>query len=125
MGKISRVDVSKDLIDIRRDLSVSTRPRKPGPPERMDGMTIGIVDMDPRHPAPHAGEVHPDGDEILFVISGRIRVIGESDLEDAVELGAGEMCIVQKGEWHLVQTLEVGQLIHITPGPHGDYRRIH
>jgi len=125
MGKITRVNVAKEIIDIRRDLSVSTRLRKPGPPERIDGMTIGIVVIDPKQASPHAGEVHPDGDEILLVISGRIRVIGESDPENGLELGAGEMCIVEKGEWHLLQTLEAGQLIHITPGPRGDYRRIH
>ena len=122
MGKIARVDVSRDVIDIRRDLSISTRVRKPGPPERIDGMTMGVVGLVPDAPAPHKGEVHPDGDEILYVISGKVRVIGESDSSAAVELGAGEACIVPKGEWHRVQVIERGQLIHITAGPNGGYR---
>ena len=25
------------------------------------------------HSAPHEGEVHPDGDEILYVISGKVK----------------------------------------------------
>ena len=124
MSKIIRVDVARELIDIRPDLSVSTRMRQPGPPERIDGMTVGIVTMDPDQAPPHAGEVHPDGDEILFVISGRVRVSGESDGAAAIELGPGQACIVRKGEWHRVHALEPGQLVHITPGPNGGYRLI-
>jgi quercetin dioxygenase-like cupin family protein len=124
MAKITRVDVSHDVIDIRRDLSIGTRVHRPGPPQRIEGMTMGVVEIRPEAPTPHAGEVHPDGDEILYVISGKVRVIGESDPAAAVELGPGGACIVSKGEWHRVQTLEAGQLIHITPGPNGDYRRL-
>lgn len=120
MSKITPVDVSRYSIDIHRDLSVSTRPRKPGPPERIDGMTVGIVTMN--HDAPHGGEVHPDGDEILYVISGKLRVTGDSEPNAAIELGAGDACIVQKGEWHRVSILEPTQLIHITPGPNGEHR---
>ena len=122
MGQIVRIDVSQDMINIRRDLSISTRVRKPGPPQRIVGMTMGVVGLDPDAPAPHAVEVHPDGGEILYVISGKVRVIGESDPSAVVELGAGEACIVAKGEWHSLQIIEGGQLIHIALGPQGEYR---
>ena len=120
MNKITRIDVSRYLFDIHRDLSVSPRASKPGPPERIDGMTIGIVTMS--HDAPHRGEVHPDGDEILYVISGRLRVTGESEPNDPIEMGPDDACIVRRGEWHRVNVLEKTQLIHITPGPNGDHR---
>lgn len=120
MSKIIPVDVTVNSFDIHRNLSVTARARKPGPPERIDGMTVGIVTM--TQDAPHRGEVHPDGDEILYVISGRIRVTGDSEPEAALELGPGEACIIPKGEWHLVSLIEPTQLIHITPGPNGDYR---
>jgi len=120
MNKIAPVDVSRYLFDIHRDLSITTRAQKFGPPERIDGMTVGIVTTD--HDAPHAGEVHPDGDEILYVVSGRLRVTGESDPSAALEMGPGDACIVRRGEWHRVNILERTQLIHITPGPNGDYR---
>lgn len=42
----------------------------------------------------HCGEIQPDGDEILYVISGRLRVVGDP---------------------------EKTQLLHITPGPNGDH----
>jgi len=83
-------------------------------------MTIGIVTMS--HDAPHGGEVHPDGDEILYVISGRLRVTGESEPKAPIEMGPGDACIVRRGEWHRVNVLEKTQLIHITPGPNGDHR---
>lgn len=120
MNKITRIDPSRYLFDIHRDLSVSARASKPGPPERIDGMTIGIVTMS--HDAPHRGEVHPDGDEILYVISGRLRVTGESEPNAPIEMGPGQACIVRRGEWHRVNVLEKTQLIHITPGPNGDHR---
>ena len=120
MNRIVPVDASRYLFDIHRDLSVTTRERRPGPPVRIDGMTVGIVTI--VDDAPHRGEVHPDGDEILYVVSGRVRVVGDSDPNMTLELGAGEACIVRKGEWHLVHVLEKTQLIHITPGPNGDHR---
>jgi mannose-6-phosphate isomerase-like protein (cupin superfamily) len=83
-------------------------------------MTIGIQTV--TQDAPHGGEMHPDGDEILYVVSGRFRVTGDSAPNAPIELGPGEACIVRKGEWHLVTVVEPGQLVNITPGPRGDHR---
>lgn len=83
-------------------------------------MTVGIVTM--TEDAPHGGEVHPDGDEILYVVSGRLRVSCESDPGGELILGPGQACVVPKGEWHKVSILEQTQLIHVTPGPNGDHR---
>jgi mannose-6-phosphate isomerase-like protein (cupin superfamily) len=120
MNQIVAVDVTRFALDLHRDLSVTSRATKPGPPERIDGVTIGFVSVTAN--ALHKGEVHPDGDEILYVISGRLRVIGESDPSVALDLGPGDACIVRKGEWHTVVMVEPAQLLHITPGPRGDYR---
>jgi mannose-6-phosphate isomerase-like protein (cupin superfamily) len=117
---IAPIDVTRLVLDLHRDFSVTTRARKPGPPERIDGITIGFVSV--TGDAPHNGAVHPDGDEILYVISGKLRVVGESDPDAPVDLGQGEACIVRRGEWHQVTMLEPAQLLHITPGPSGDYR---
>ena len=43
MNQIVAVDVTRFALDLRRDLSVTPRAPKPGPPERIDGMTIGFV----------------------------------------------------------------------------------
>ena len=120
MSNIDLVDPSKFSFDIHPDLSVTKRERKAGPPERIDGMTVGIITMESS--APHGGEVHPDGDEILYVIAGKLRVTGESSPDRALELGPGQACVVPAGEWHKVDVLETTHLMHITPGPNGDHR---
>lgn len=68
MDQIVPIDVTRFVLDLHRDFSVTPRATKSGPPQRVDGMTIGFVSV--TTDAPHKGEVHPDGDEILYVISG-------------------------------------------------------
>ena len=120
MSKITPIDASRFSFDVQRNLSVTPRERLPGPPERIDGMTMGVVTME--HSAPDGGEMHPDGDEILYVISGKLHVAGDSAPNTPLELGPGQACIVAAGEWHTVDVLEKAQFIHITPGPNGDHR---
>lgn len=120
MSRIDRVDVTRFVLDIHRDLSVSPRARKWGPPERIDGMTVGIEMI--TQDAPHGGEMHPDGDEILYVASGRMRIVGDSAPDAPMELGPGDACIVRKGEWHRLTVVEPALLVHITPGPKGEHR---
>ena len=120
MGAIKTVDVSRYSVGITRDLRMAPRETPPGPPIRIDGLTVGFVRI--TNDPPHNGEMHPDGDELLYVISGRVKVTGDSAPDEPCELGPGECCIVPRGEWHLVRTLEPTMLLHITPGPHGDHR---
>jgi quercetin dioxygenase-like cupin family protein len=120
MSSVIPVDTTRCSLNIHRDLSITVAKQKPGPPERIDGMTVGIVTLE--HDAPHGGEVHPDGDEILYVISGAVRVSCDSTPDQPLELGPGDACIIRKGEWHRVSILEKTQLIHVTPGPNGDHR---
>jgi len=91
------------------------------PPRRIDGLTIGApwIAGDP----PHGGEVHPDGDELLYLVSGAVTVTLElSGGSTSVELGAGDAIVVPQGVWHQITTREPGRLVHITPGPNGDAR---
>jgi mannose-6-phosphate isomerase-like protein (cupin superfamily) len=91
------------------------------PPRRIDGITIGAPQIagDP----PHGGEMHPDGDELLYLISGAVTVILElPDGTTRVDLGAGDAVVVPQGVWHQITTVQPGRLIHVTPGPNGDAR---
>ena len=97
------VDPARCVLDIHRDLAMNARQRRPGPPERVDGVTIGIVVVEGE--SPHDGEVHPDGDELLLVISGRVRVTCDSASDEPLEIEAGGACIVPRGEWHRVEAL--------------------
>lgn len=67
--------------------------------------------------------MHPDGDELLYLVSGAVTVTLElSGGNTQVDLGAGEAVVVPRGVWHQVTSREPGQLIHVTPGPNGDAR---
>jgi mannose-6-phosphate isomerase-like protein (cupin superfamily) len=117
-------DPSKQTVGLARATGeASFMARAAGPPLRIEGYTVGapIVTEDP----PHAGEMHPGGDELLFVVSGRFHVWLELDAEPReIELLAGEALVIPRGVWHLVAVQEPGQLVHITPGPGGEHRRL-
>jgi quercetin dioxygenase-like cupin family protein len=119
-GQIDRIDTSRQCIVIGRDLKMVARPVPKGPPVRADGFTVGVVEMS-RAP-PHGGEVHPDGDELIIILSGRARLLADSMPDAPLELGPGDACIIPKGEWHRFQLIEPTRLMHITPGPNGDHR---
>ena len=61
-------------------------------PTRIDGYTIGAPDLtsDP----PHNGEMHPDGDELLYMVSGSVTVRLELPEGDrVVELDPGDAVV--------------------------------
>jgi len=120
MPKLIPVDASRFSFDVYRDLSIKSRERVAGPPERIDGMSVGILTL--TEDALHNGEMHPDGDELLHVISGKVRISCDSSPDEDLILGPGDTCIVPKGEWHNISLIEAAKLIHITPGPGGDHR---
>lgn len=92
------------------------------PPQRIDGLSIGAPVL--TGDAPHDGEVHPDGDELLFLVSGAVTVRLElPGGEESVDLGPGDALVIPQGIWHRVAMREPGQLLHVTPGPNGDARR--
>lgn len=50
----------------------------------------------------HAGERHLDGDELLYLISGRMRLalMADDGAEDHVELASGDAVLVPRERWH-------------------------
>ena len=118
-----RIDLEQEVVGLGRSdrLARIVEQQKGRPPERIDGFTIGAPRI--TGDAPHEGEVHPDGDELLFLISGAVTVTLElADGDRLVALGAGDGLVVPKGVWHKITMRDPGQLIHITPGPNGDAR---
>jgi quercetin dioxygenase-like cupin family protein len=114
-GKVAR---------LRRDDTMDVEDAPPGPPKRIDGYTIGAVTVE-EGPGPHLGEMHPDGDEFLHVVTGAMELIldnGDAEsigVETVVALRAGDACVVPRGVWHRLVALEPSYLIHVTPGPNG------
>lgn len=118
----SPIDLSRAVIGLQRDGKARIVPQVPGrPPKRIDGYTVGAPLV--TGPSPHNGEMHPDGDELLYVISGSFSLhVEEGGSERVVELTAGQAFVVPRGVWHRLVQKEPSQLLHITPGPGGEYR---
>ena len=104
----TRFDASTDTIGVGRDLLAALVPMQADPPIPVDGYTIGIADMSEN--SPHGGEMHPDGDEVLYLISGRVKVVFEAEAFDDVDMQPGDGLVVPKGVWHRVDILEPSRI---------------
>ena len=115
------IDLSSSTVGFHRDGTTSVEPNRSGPPRRIDGFIVGapMITRDP----PHNGELHPDADELLFLVSGHVDIVMEIEgREETTELQAGDACIVPRGTWHRTRRREPSQILHVTPGPGGEWR---
>jgi len=120
MTKAQRFDPSTQTVGLSRDLAAALMPTVADPAIPVDGVTIGVVTM--AENSPHGGEMHPDGDEVLYLISGHVRVTVETDPVQELDMWPGDGVVVPKGMWHRVDILEPCQIVYVTPGPNGQYR---
>ena len=62
-------------------------------------------------------EMHPDGDEIVMLLSGAVDlVLDEAEGERARALRDRVAVIVPRGVWHTANVLAPGEALHITRG---------
>jgi mannose-6-phosphate isomerase-like protein (cupin superfamily) len=62
-------------------------------------------------------EMHPAGDEVLYLLSGRMDVVlHDSGSERVLSLRPGTAVIVPQGIWHTVKIHGAGDLLSITRG---------
>jgi mannose-6-phosphate isomerase-like protein (cupin superfamily) len=120
MTKPTRFDPSTHTIGLSHDLVAAKIPERPDPAIPVDGVTFGVAQMSEN--SPHGGEMHADGDEILYLIAGRARVVFLDTADDDVEMLPGDGFVVPKGVWHRVDILEPCQLVYLTPGPNNQFR---
>lgn len=120
MTGATRFDPQTHSVGISRSLVANKVPDRPDPPIPVDGLTIGVATM--QENSPHAGEMHPDGDEVLYLVSGHARVVFLDSTAADVELMPGDGLIVSKGVWHRVDILEPCQIVYATPGPNNEFR---
>ena len=111
---------STHTIGLNRDLMASKMPERPDPPIPFEGMTFGVATMSEN--SPHNGEMHPDGDEVLYLISGRIKVVFPDSAEEDIVVSPGDGVVVPKGMWHRVDIIEPSQIVYLTPGPNNEFR---
>ena len=115
------------VAQITREGVASIVARPPGPPQRIDGYSVGVI-PNLEGPPPHRGEVHPDGDELLYLVSGVVEVVFDDGdeqtvgAETTVVLRAGDAVVVPRGVWHQVLVIEPAYFVHVTPGPNGGAR---
>lgn len=117
------IDLSGDVIGLGMDGVARLMAHTQGPPLRLEGHTIALGMLTADTMPPHNGEMHPDGDEVLIMVSGLIDV--DLELDDGtqtVRLAPGQALVVPQGVWHLIRLVEPGQLVNITPGPRGEHR---
>ncbi|MDX1508031.1 MAG: hypothetical protein R3358_07110, partial [Woeseiaceae bacterium] len=80
LTKPTRFNAQTDTVGVNRALQAALVPMQADPPVPVDGLTIGIADMSEN--SPHGGEMHPDGDEVLYLVSGHVNVVFEDDAFD-------------------------------------------
>jgi len=110
--------------NISNDLGATLVERRFGPAqERPAGVSINIVEMS--NDAPHDGEMHPDGDEVIYVLVGRFRVRLETENPTDLEVASGQGVVIPKGVWHKIHILAPCRMVSVTPGPGFEYRTQH
>ena len=68
-------------------------------------------------------EMHPAGDEILFMLDGKATFVLElSDSLKEIALGAGRLLVIPQGVWHTAKVSQPGRLIAITAGLRTQHR---
>lgn len=113
-------DPGTHTVALQRDFAATVMPARPDPPVAVDGYTFGVATMSEN--SPHDGEMHPDGDEVLYLIAGSVRLTLETEPVQVLELQPGDGAVVPQGIWHRVDILVPSQIVYLTPGPGGEYR---
>lgn len=114
-------DLSTTNVGLDRSLRAQVGSYGDGLPPTIDGLNVGIARIS--ESPPHGGERHPDGDELIYLVSGRAEIVLEEESgERSVTLEAGQAFVVPKGTWHRVLVLEPCEIVYVTPGPNGEHR---
>jgi mannose-6-phosphate isomerase-like protein (cupin superfamily) len=120
-SRIRPFESASFTVVMRRDGQSEVKKAVWGPEPRIDGV-MAMAPLLTRNP-PHAGEMHPGGDELIFLISGRLDLIAEEDGGETVTpMGAGQAVVIPKGVWHRLDIKEPCQLVVMTPGPESRHR---
>ncbi len=70
-------------------------------------------------------EMHPQGEELLYLLSGAVDVVLEEAAgERRVPLHKGTACLVPRGTWHRFEVRAPGELLFITAGEGTQHRPV-
>jgi len=110
------------VIGLGSDFTATKMPERPDPPVPFSGITMGVATMSEN--SPHDGEMHPDGEEVVYLISGRVKVVFLDSDEEDIDVGPGDGLVVPRGMWHRVDIIEPCQIVYLTPGPNNQFRTL-
>ena len=70
-------------------------------------------------------EKHENGDELMFVADGAVRIeVLEDDDSSAVEiLRTGVLFVVPRGKWHQLTAADNATILYVSPGEAGATRQ--
>ena len=114
MNHVLRVDVSTHVIGLDRALKAEPHADQPDPGVSVDGLVFGVARMSEN--SPHGGEMHADGDEVLYLVSGKVKLVFLDGKNPDTDIEAGDVVIVPQGRWHRVDVLEPCHIVYLTPG---------
>ena len=122
------VDLFEHGVQILTDGSVDP---SPADPSTSAGQDDGVIQVEPppgvgatfggarlSESSRHAGERHPDGDELVYLVRGQASVSLETDDAgpEVYELRPGEVLVVPRGRWHRLLIDAPSELLFLTPG---------
>ncbi len=100
------------LLGAKGEAEIGRIPAAYGHALKTDGWFFGAAHID--GPA-RWWEIHPLGDEILFLASGEVAVtLEEAKTHRVINLREGEACVVPRGTWHRVDAVHAGELVFVT-----------
>ena len=117
-----KIDQETQIVGFDRELAAIQCPNEHELSEPVEGITFGVAIM--FEDAPHGGERHLGGDEVLYLIEGRARLIFTDDPEPDVAIRSGDAVVVPKGLWHRVEILDTCHFVYLTPGHGNEIRAI-
>lgn len=87
-------------------------------PVELDGRHVGVLSVDSPG-VRDEWEMHPDQDELLYLLEGEIEVFFRPDLEGAQEethhFRPGEACLIPSGMWHRQVVVSPCKVLFLTP----------
>ena len=109
------INLSKSPVQFKADGSIEPVVQRGRAHPNVDGRLAGEARM--ARSAPHAGEMHLDGDELLYLVDGAVELIlDEASGERCVPLRPGQAAVVPRGVWHRVVVQKPCCLLYFTPG---------
>lgn len=109
------INLSKSPVQFTADGSIEPVVQRGRAHPNVSGRLAGEARM--TRSAPHAGEMHLDGDELLYLVEGAVDlVLDEESGERCASLQPGQAFVVPRGVWHRVVVKEPCCLLYFTPG---------